>query len=206
MTYYTKILPWENNRRLDKLIEFRHLVIEYFNNSRAEWMVDERIEKPKAEEARVKINRMMDEVHDIIFYAGINPSIRYTPPPAVGGYIQDIDLIQNIFNLHRFQIAPKYHLDFIERAIGKYESNAGPAIRRAINPFFYVGLVFDLVARLPFILIGRVGLNRKKAEQSLLGRLIKGVIYIITALASLLTVLQLLDYLEPIKEILRSVY
>jgi hypothetical protein len=59
VTYYTKILPWENSRRLGRLAEFRALVIEYFNNSRAEWMVDERIEQPKAEEARVKINRMM---------------------------------------------------------------------------------------------------------------------------------------------------
>ncbi len=206
MTYYTKILPWENNSRLDKLAEFRALVIEYFNNSHAEWMVDERIEQPKAEEARVKINRMMNGVHDIILYAGVNPSIRYTPPPAVGGYIQNIGLVQNIFNLHRFQIAPNNLLDFIDRAIGIYENNSGPAFRRAINPFFYVGLVFDLVARIPFVLVGRAGFNRKKAEESLVGRVTKGVIYIITALASLLTVLQLLDYLKPAKEVVKNVF
>jgi len=206
MTYYTKILHWENSSRLNRLAEFRALVIEYFNNSRAEWMVDERIEQPKAEEARVKINRMMDGIHDIILYAGVNPSIRYTPPPAVGGYIQNIDLVQNIFNLHRFHIAPNNLLDFIDRAIGIYENNAGPAFRRTINPFFYVGLVFDLVARIPFVLIGRAGFNRQKAEESLVGRLIKGVIYIITALASLLTVLQLLDYLEPTKEVVKNVF
>ena len=206
MTYYTKILPLENNKRLEKLAEFRDHVIEYFNNSRAEWMVDERIEQPKATEARVKINRMMDGVHDIIFYAGVNPSIRYTPPPAIGGYIQNIDLVQNIFNLHRFQIAPNNILDFIDRAIGIYESNARPAFLRAINPFFYLGIVFDLVARVPFVLIGRAGFNRKKAEDSLAGRLIKGALYIITALASLLTVLQLLDFLEPVKVVAKSVF
>jgi hypothetical protein len=206
MTYHTKILPWENNSRLDRLAEFRALVVEYFNNSRAEWMVDERIQQPKAEEARVKINRMMDGIHDIILYAGVNPSIRYTPPPAVGGYVQNIDLVQNIFNLHRFHIAPNNLLDFIDRAIGVYENNSGPAFRRAINPFFYVGLVLDLVARIPFVLIGRAGFNRQKAEESLAGRVIKGVIYIITALASLLTVLQLLDYLEPAKEVVKNVF
>jgi len=136
MTYYTKILPWENKRRLGRLAEFRALVIEYFNNSSAERMGVERIEEPEAEEARVKINRMMDEVHDIILYAGVKPWIRYIPPPAVGGYIQNIDLVQNIFNLHRFQIAPNNLLDFVDRAIGIYENNSGPAFRRAINPFF----------------------------------------------------------------------
>lgn len=206
MTYYTKILPWENNKRLDKLAEFRDLVIEYFKNSRAEWMVDERIEQSKAKEARVKINRMMDGIHDIILYAGVNPSIRYTPPPAVGGYIQTIDLVQNIFNLYRFRIAPNNLLDFVDRAIGTYENNARPAFLRAINPFFYIGLVFDLVARVPFVLIGRAGFNRKKAEESFGGRLIKGAIYIITALASLLTVLQLLDFLEPVKAVVKSVF
>ena len=206
MNNYTRILPWENNRRLERLGEFRALVILYFNSSRAEWMVDERIEKPEAEEARVKINRMMDETHDIILYSGVNPSIRYTPPAAVGGYIQNIDLVQNVFNLHRFQITANNLLDFIDRSIGIYESNMRPALFRAINPFFYLGLAFDLVARAPFVLIGRAGFNRKKVEESLAGRMVKGSIYIITALASLLTVLQLLDYLQSFKQVAKNVF
>lgn len=206
MTHYTKILPWENSSRLDRLTEFRALVCEYFNNSRAEWMVDNRIEQQKAEEARVKINRMMDGIHDIILYSGVNPSIRYTPPPVVGGYIQNIDLVKNIFNMHRFHIAPNNLLDFLDRAIGIYENNSRRAFLRAINPFFYLGLAFELVARIPFVLIGRAGFNRQKAEESMAGRLIKGVIYIITALASLLTVFQLLDYLEPVKEVVKNAF
>lgn len=201
-----RILPWENNRRLEKLTEFRALVIQYFNKSRAEWMVDERIEQPAAEGARVKINRMMDEAHDIILYSGVNPSIRYTPPAVVGGYIQNIDLVQNVFNLHRFQITANNLLDFIDRSIGIYESNKRPAHLRAINPFFYLGLAFDLVARIPFVLIGRAGFNRQKVEESLAGRLVKGSIYIVTAMASLLTVLQLLDYLEPFKQVVKNVF
>lgn len=70
MKYYTRIPVWENNRRLDKLNEFRNLILEYFNNSRADWMVDGRIEEDTAKVARVKINRIMDETHDIILCAG----------------------------------------------------------------------------------------------------------------------------------------
>lgn len=206
MKHYSRILPWENRRRLVRLTEFRALVIQYFNNTHVEWMADEPIEQPQAEEARGKINRMMEEAHGIILYSGINPSIQYTPPPMIGGYIKDIDLVQNIFHLHRFKITPNNLLDYIDRSIGIYENNIRPAFLRALNPFFYLGLAFDLVARIPFILIGRAGFNRQKAEKSLFGRLLKGIIYIITVLASLLTVLQLLDYLEPVKVVLKNIF
>jgi hypothetical protein len=205
MTYYKKILFWENNDRHKRLLEFRALVLDYFNNSKADWMVDERIEKPKAQEARVQINRVLDGIHDLILYAGIDPSVLYTPPPAVGGYRQNIDLVNNIFNLHRFQISPNSLLDIVDRAIGIYYNNSGPAFRRTINPFFYLGLVFDAIAGSPFMLLGRAGFNRKKAEESLVGRLIKGSIYLISALASLLTVLQLLGYLESAKMLIEHI-
>ncbi len=168
--------------------------------------MDERIEEPEAEKIRVKINRMMDEIHDIILHSGVNPSIRYTPSAMVGGYVQNIDLVQNIFNLHRFRITANNLLDFVDRSIGIYEGNRRPALLRAINPFFYLGLVFDLVARIPFVLIGRAGFNRQKVEESLAGRLVKGSIYIVTALASLLTVLQLLDYLDSFKLAVKNVF
>lgn len=35
--------------------------------------------------------RPLDGIHDIILYAGVNPSIRFTPPQAGGGYIQNMD-------------------------------------------------------------------------------------------------------------------
>ena len=68
MRHYTKILVWENERRLNKLAEFRQLVIKYFNNSHWEWMVDERIEEDAAREARIQINRVVVEVHSIVVY------------------------------------------------------------------------------------------------------------------------------------------
>ena len=163
-------------------------------------MVDGRIEEEGAREARVKINRIMDETHDIILYSGINPTLTWTPPPAVGGYVRNVDLIQNIFNLHGYRIGANEVLDFIDRAIGVYETNHRSSFIRAFNPFFYIGLVFDAIADLPFIAIGKLGFNREKAESSVMGRLIKGVLYLITVIAALLTILQLLDYLEPVKK------
>lgn len=204
MTYYKNTLMWENERRLNELAEFRGLIITYFNNSQRHWSNEEPTEQAMATEARVAINRAMDEVHDIIRYSGIDPSITYTPPPMVGGYRQNIDLVRNIFNIHRFQISPQTLLDFIDRAIGVYHRDARAAVFRTINPFFYLKLVFNWIARLPFVLLGNVGFNGKKAEASFLGRISKGLIYLITVLASLLTVLHLVDLLAPAKEMVRE--
>jgi hypothetical protein len=33
---------------------------------------------------RAGVQRPLDGIHDIILYAGVNPSIRFTPPPAGG--------------------------------------------------------------------------------------------------------------------------
>ena len=205
MKIYTKILYWENRNRLRKLNSFRALVIDYFDNSRAEWMVQERIEQPPAQLARVQINRLVDGIHDILYCAGISPVIRYTPPPAVGGHIQKIDILHNIFNLTGYSISSSNLLDYLDRAIGIYEGDKGPAILRTINPFFYLGIVLDWIVRFPFNLIGRAGFNREKIEESIAGRVTKVVLYVSTVSASTLTVLQLLDHLEPVKTFIKSI-
>ena len=163
-------------------------------------MAGGRIEEDAAKEARVKINRIMDETHEIILCSGINPLLTWTPPALVGGYAQKVDLIQNIFNIHRFQISHDYILDFIDRAIGIYQSNHKSSLIRICNPFFYIGLVFEAISELPFIAIGKLGFDRQKAESSVIGRLVKGILYLITVIAALLTILHLLELIEPVKQ------
>lgn len=163
------------------------------------------MEEPLALEAREKINRIMNEIQRIIFYAGVQTVVQYIPPAVTGGYIQNIDLIENIFNLFTYKIPQNRLIDSVDRAIGVYENNKLPAFLRAINPFFYIGLLLDLIVRFPFVLIERAGFDGQKAESSLIGRAIKAIFYIISLLAALLTVLQLLDYLEPVKEVVKSI-
>ncbi|MCH8907849.1 MAG: hypothetical protein IH840_12235, partial [Candidatus Heimdallarchaeota archaeon] len=69
-------------------------------------MVDARLESEEARRARVKTNRLLDECRSIIVLAGVSPIITYTPPPAIGGYVQRIDIFTNLFNLHNFEISP----------------------------------------------------------------------------------------------------
>ncbi len=199
MRYYTKILIWESKRRLNKLKAFRSLMIRYFNNSRVGFGGG-RVEESAAKEARREINLLRDEIHSIILNSGIDPSFSWTPPAAVGDDETEIDLIEDIFNLDQFDIGPNNLLDLIDRAIGKYDSNRKSAFIRTFNPFFYLGLVLDTISDLPFIAIGILGFNRQKIKTSAIGRLVKGILYLTIIVAAVLTILHLLDFVEPIKQ------
>ena len=199
MRYYTKILIWENKRRLNKLREFRPLMIRYFNNSQVGFGGG-RVEESAAKEARREINLLRGEIHSIILNSGIDPSFSWTPPAAVGDDETEIDLIEDIFNLDQFDIGPNNLLDLIDRVIGKYDSNCKSAFIRTFNPFFYLGLVLDTISDLPFIAIGILGFNRQKIKTSAIGRLVKGILYLTIIVAAVLTILHLLDFVEPIKQ------
>ena len=205
MRHYTKILVWENNKRLKKINEFRELVIAYFDNARANWNRDPIVSELTAPEARRRINESMQEVHSIILHAGMSPTVKWVPPAIIGGNVQNVNLIQDIFNLDGFfEIEPDHVLDLIDRSIGLYDSNRKWARVRVFNPLFYVGLVFDFVSDLPFVALGKLGFNHQKARSSRIGRLVKGVLYLITGFAAFLTILHFLEFLEPVKRFVHN--
>ena len=94
---YTKITFWENRRRLKRLIDFRELIGIYFNNSRYAWLAEGIIEDKSAANARIKINHKLIETHNIILSTGITTIVRYEPPPVIGGYIHNVDIMLNLF-------------------------------------------------------------------------------------------------------------
>ncbi len=193
MSYYKKITIWENYRRTKLLLEFRNLVVTYFANL---LVSGRRVENKKAQQARIEINMILDKTYFVVISAGVKPTIYYSPPPSIGGLEGDIDLIHNIFNLYRYQIEPRKILDFIERAIGIYENDRHNALLRTLNPLFWLGLILDYIVSLPFKVIGKIGFNQEKIESSITGKIIKGILYFITVLASFLTVLEKIGYLE----------
>ena len=199
MRYHTRILIWENRRRLNKLREFRSLVIRYFNNSRVGFGGG-RVEESAAKEARRELNQLRDEIHSIILNSGIDPSFTWTRPAAAGGDETEIDLIEDIFNLDQFDIGPNNVLGLIDKTIEKYDANHKAAFIRTFNPFFYLGVVLNTISDLPFIIIGILGFNRQKMKASAVGRLVKGILYLIIIAAAVLTVLHFLGFLEQIKQ------
>lgn len=180
-------------------------MIRYFNNSRVGFGGG-RVEESAAKEARREINQLRDEIHSIILNLGIDPLFSWTPPSAIGGDETKIDLIEDIFDLDQFDIGPNNVLGLIDRAIGEYDSNRRSAFVRTFNPFFYLGRVLDTITDLPFIVTGILGFNREKIKASTIGRLVKGILYLIIIVAAILTILHLLNFVEPIKQFVHKLW
>ena len=202
MNWYKKITYWENRKRVKSLSKFRDLVIDYFNNVEYDFLHIK--ENQDAIRIRQEINLRLNRVYSYIIYSGVNPEFYYSPPPAVGGIAGNIDLIHNIFNLHTFgahaiQNLIQNLIDFIDRAIGIYEEDKINSLLRTFNPFFWLERLVDFIVGIPFKFIGKIGFNREKVEASIVGKTIKGVLYLITVGSAFLTILEKLDYLNGFK-------
>jgi len=206
MNYYNKIPIWEHKKRVNTLIGFRDLVITYYNNATREYLEPGLRENDTARQTRSKINLLVNKVSRILYATGIDASVYYTPPPALGGLTGNIDLPSNIFNLHRYGISHQILIDYIERALGVYEDDYKNCLIRTFNPFFWIGLLLSYIAKIPFMILGKLGFHQSKMESSFLGRLIKGIIYIITVIASIITILELTGHLESYKPFFRDLF
>ena len=202
MNSYNDIPVWENNRRRQVLADFHNDVVTYFNNSNYRGnfveLGDNRIEEPEAMEARRRINLSSHQAHGVVVAAGISPIVEWMPPAIVGGYAQKIDVIVNLFGLDRYSISAKTAVGLIEMAAGVYESNHKAAIIRTFNPLWWLSRVLLWFIRMPFLLFSAIGFNTRRAENSLPGKLVK----LMTAVASILTILHLMGLLPAVKALL----
>ena len=182
MKNYRKITCYENSRRLRKLSEFREQAILY--SSRGDY------ESEEVNRVRTKINLMMQEVSKIVFAAEIDTNIVRVPPPAIGGPNVNVEVISNIFLLSQLDIPINELINFLERSIGVYQSDLRKSLIRTFNPIWWIGGI----AHIPFKIMGAAGFNAMRAEQSIIGRLSKVVINLITLIAALLTIFYYLMY------------
>lgn len=198
MRNYKHILLWENLFRIQRLASFQKLVHQYFQSAKYDWVVDGRIEDANAKQLRSKINQSINIIASIVESSGVSAIINWSPPPDIGDYTRNIHLIKNIFRLGDFRIGYDTVIDNLDQAIGVYKSNTIWSAIRIINPFFYLNLIFVCISNLPFLAIGKMGFNRNRAESSLLGRLTKALIYMLSAFASLLTIIEVFGGLDKI--------
>ena len=190
---------WKNRQCAADLQQFRSDLESYIDQSSYSWQADAVIEEAPAKDAKVRMNRALHRVTTAIDAAGLPRIVIYTPPPAVGGYQQHVDLLYNLFLLHQFQIPQGRVIELIDRAIGIYENDKWPTILRSINPlwWFWKGLVF--VSSGPFQLLSAAGFDTASIENSSVGRLVRLAVMLVMVFAAFLTVIQLLGYLEHFK-------
>jgi len=167
---------------------FLNNFVEYYNNVSFGGYSDPLIETDAARKARREINLVQTDVKKAIVEAGCYALVKYQDAPIAGGRVFNIDPIENMFQLHRFDIQPQFVTDSVERALGVYERDRGNALIRTLNPFWWFWKVVKWVAALPFTLIEAAGFNRSQLEQTLVGKMIK---LLAECLILSLTVLQL---------------
>ena len=197
MEHYRHIPVWENVRRSNQLVAFYEHVVTYFDGTEADWQGNVVSNgDPRVAMARREINMMSKEIGRIVQAAGVSVSLDWTPPALVGGRTQTIHLIDNIFNLNSFEIGPSWVFDTLERAIGVYVADRSAAKRRTLNPVWWAGRFLVWFGRMPFRFLAAAGFNVRAAEQSVLGRLVRGALMMIPIAAAAITVLDRLKLLN----------
>jgi len=140
--HYKDIPFWENKARIKLLTHFRSLVKTYFDNSILNMVSGIYNEKPEAADAKKAINLIIKNAYAIISHADIKTYTASTSSVSVRGGGKNMNLILNIFNLARNDIAPDIAIDYIDRAIAVYKANRIASLIRIINPFFWMSITF----------------------------------------------------------------
>jgi len=199
---YNQMPIWANIKARRDLLDFRNLVVEYFNNISTHSVLGGEIaEHEAAVLARRKINLMSNRVTRWAAATGYDSEVGYREAPMIGGRAYSLHLISNVFHLADLEVDYKILIDMLEKALGVYEDDVAYSIIRTFNPFFWLGRLFNLISSLPFMLLGRLGFNQDKAESSSLGKIIKGTLYFIQVFAAFLAIFEKLGFLDRIKSL-----
>ncbi|MCP2671790.1 hypothetical protein NHF40_12705 [Maricaulaceae bacterium EIL42A08] len=150
-------------------------------------------ESDDAKEARALINRRMSEIKTYVEEAGVSTAVDYQDAPIAGGRRHVVDIIDNIFQLHDFQMGREFIDDLLERALGNYEFDQTPALIRTLNPFWWANSTLSALVRVPFKVLGEFGLDTGPFQASILGKILQVVLYLTTVAGSIAAVLQLLS-------------
>jgi hypothetical protein len=135
LRYYRKITIWENIRRVKLLLKFRELLVEYFGAVEYSYFCI--IETHEAVRIRKELNRMLKEVYEIIYLAGVKSIFRRLAKPAPAGKNMEMEDFYDIFDLYHSDIGPRKLITIVDQIIKVYKDNQILAFFRTCNPFFF---------------------------------------------------------------------
>jgi hypothetical protein len=183
-------------KEITKIVQFKSLLNEYRDaENRAQQNISSIVQHNGAASAKLvvlreQINLSIQEIDSILKKCGISATVYYAPPPAFGGIEGQIDLLNNFFNLKRHRIPQSALIDVLDRAIGSYYQLRKRFFQNLINPFFWL----NKLIRLPFRLISYSGFDGEKAERSIVGKILKLLMSILSIPASIWAIIQILNY------------
>ena len=135
------MLYWEAKRRYEFLKRFREKVVAYDNN--AQWNYDDNDwnENEEAARRRRQVNEDMAEVTTACQEVVHSTIIYYSPPPLIGGFEGEIDVLTNIFRLPSLGVDFAQLLDRLDRVIGVYRWHVSHLWRQLFNPLYWLALI-----------------------------------------------------------------
>ena len=77
---------------------------------------------------------------------------------------------------------------------------------RTLNPLYWLSILIDYTARLPFFILGSLGLDRDRLEGAVLGKFFKGFFRVAVFLALLAGVMHYFGVLDPLKSRLQGLF
>ncbi len=187
---YKDLTCISNKRRTEFLRDYRERIVEYFSNVSHSWQADSSIENDTASEIRPELNENMQSAQRFVRGAGIPVDATQMPAPAIGGRPIPFDFISDMFRLRDFQTTEAPLLDRIDRAIGVYEADRTNALVRTLNPAWWIWRAFIVLLKLPFLVLQASGFDSRKLEDTLVGRLLKFLVFLLTAGASLVAIVE----------------
>jgi hypothetical protein len=180
------VLYWESKHRLQRLREFRELVIAYFLDSQESHFASH--EGEKARLARPQINLRMNETLQSMHAVG--ESAMFT-----GERFGRANAITNMFQLYQLRIPRKSIVDSLDRTIGEYERIESHLFLQLFNPLYWLGLIVAI----PFRILAFSGFDANKIERSMFGRLYKAIASFAALVAAILTILYYVGWLDRVK-------
>jgi hypothetical protein len=199
MLHYKRMTIFQNLDRTRTLVKFKKLVETYFANVDYGAFGLDAKENIIAKRTRSQLNLMLEKVKMAMHSVETHPTAPQQIRRAAYEPSGELDLLENLFSLQQNKVEPQTLVDHVERAIGMYTGDRFNASLRTLNPLYWLSILVNYTARLPFFILGSMGLNRDRLEGSTLGKVFKGFFRVAVFLAILVGVIHYLGFLGPLK-------
>jgi len=193
-------------KRLKDLVLFRQLFVDYTHHLLpSDHPFGDPGLTPQGDEIKKNMDRMLHGIIESMYLAGTYVIVDYTAPPAAGRTRHRVDLMRNIDHLHNYDIHPRQVVSVIDETIGVFERHLSLAWIRTFWPFFWIHKIIACLIAYPFRLWSEVGGGKASGSGA---SCLQGVATFVGTLTGdlviILTILEELDFLEPMKHYLHT--
>jgi hypothetical protein len=167
-----RIPVWTNRRRSRFLRRFRDRIDAYFREVRYEAFPFRVVENELAASLRGDLEGELKRCRIIVGAAERVSPLRLAPGDQEGDVVR-INMITEAFQLHRYNLRREDLLEVLDAARQAYDDDRGAAWVRTANPLYWLGMALGVVEVLPFLPLGWVRLDWRRAARSRPGRALR---------------------------------